>query len=55
MNTPVRWGVYDLERNLGLSREQALQVSDHLPVWAEFRVWEAPPPTSPVGRPSLYN
>ena len=50
-----RWGVYDLERNLGLSREQALQVSDHLPVWAEFRVWEAPPPTSPVGRPSLYN
>ncbi len=50
-----RWGVYDLERNLGLSREQALQVSDHLPVWAEFRVWEAPPPTSPVGRPSIYN
>ncbi len=50
-----RWGVYDLERNLGLSREQALQVSDHLPVWAEFRVWEAPPPTSPVGRPALYN
>lgn len=50
-----RWGVYDLERHLGLSREQALQVSDHLPVWAEFRVWEAPPATSSVGRPSLYN
>ena len=50
-----RWGVYDLEKNLGLSREQALQVSDHLPVWAEFSVWEAPPPTSSVGRPSLYN
>ena len=50
-----RWGVYDLERNLGISRDQALQVSDHLPVWAEFRVWEAPRPTSPVGRPSLYN
>ena len=50
-----RWGVYDLERNLGLNRDQALQVSDHLPVWAEFRVWEAPRPTTPVGRPSLYN
>lgn len=50
-----RWGVYDLERNLGLTREQALQVSDHLPVWAEFSVWEAQPPTSPMGRPSLYN
>ena len=50
-----RWGVYDLERNLGLNRDQALQVSDHLPIWADFRVWEASRPTTPVGRPSLYN
>jgi deoxyribonuclease-1-like protein len=50
-----RWGVYDLERNLGLTREQALQVSDHLPIWAEFRVWEAAPTTSRAGRPSLSN
>ena len=50
-----RWGVYDLERNLGLNRDQALQVSDHLPIWAEFRVWEASRPTTPVGRSSLYN
>ncbi|QDV57337.1 endonuclease/exonuclease/phosphatase family protein [Rosistilla oblonga] len=37
-----RWGVFDLERAFGLSREQALDVSDHLPVWAEFQIWEAP-------------
>lgn len=36
-----RWGVVDLEAAFGLSREQALDVSDHLPVWAEFSVWEA--------------
>jgi endonuclease/exonuclease/phosphatase family metal-dependent hydrolase len=35
-----RWGVYDLERAFGLTREQALKVSDHLPVWAEFSAWE---------------
>ena len=50
-----RWGVYDLERNLGLSRDQALQVSDHLPVWAGFRVWEARQPTHPTVRSPLYN
>jgi hypothetical protein len=37
-----RWGVYDLERTYGISREDALKVSDHLPVWAEFQVWETP-------------
>lgn len=37
-----RWGVLDLESTFGLSREQALDVSDHLPVWAEFQIWEAP-------------
>lgn len=36
-----RWGVVDLEAAFGLTREQALDVSDHLPVWAEFSVWEA--------------
>lgn len=36
-----RWGVYDLEGAYGLTRDQALQVSDHLPVWAEFGIWEA--------------
>ena len=37
-----RWGVYDLESSFQLTREQALTVSDHLPVWAEFHVQEAP-------------
>jgi endonuclease/exonuclease/phosphatase family metal-dependent hydrolase len=50
----MQWTVSGVTTNTR-SREQALQVSDHLPVWAEFRVWEAPPPTSPVGRPSIYN
>ena len=37
-----RWGIVDIERRFGLSRDQALKVSDHLPVWAEFEIWEAP-------------
>jgi hypothetical protein len=36
-----RWGVLDLAAELGLSMEQALDVSDHLPVWAEFSALEA--------------
>ncbi len=35
-----RKGVMDLEREFGLTREQALEVSDHLPVWAEFAAVE---------------
>ena len=38
-----RWGVFDLTEVYGLSQEQALTVSDHFPVWAEFSVWETPP------------
>lgn len=38
-----RWGVFDLEQVFGISREEALKVSDHLPVWAEFHSWEAVP------------
>lgn len=36
-----QWGVLDLMAEYGLSEEAALQVSDHLPVWAAFRVLEA--------------
>jgi exonuclease III len=39
-----RWGVYDVEQNFKLTREQALQVSDHLPVWAEFSAYESAAP-----------
>jgi len=35
-----RWGVLNLERTFGLSQDQALLVSDHFPIWAEFSPWE---------------
>ena len=37
-----RFGVLDFQRDLGLSEELALRVSDHLPVWAEFSAYEMP-------------
>ena len=53
-----RWGVLDVQNAFGLSAQQALEVSDHFPVWAEFstretsgqnlaRVPEATPGSSP--------
>jgi hypothetical protein len=35
-----RAGVIDLMRAYNLTREQAIEVSDHLPVWAEFSIFE---------------
>jgi endonuclease/exonuclease/phosphatase family metal-dependent hydrolase len=35
-----RGGVYDFLREFNLTLEQAVKVSDHLPVWAEFSVYE---------------
>jgi endonuclease/exonuclease/phosphatase family metal-dependent hydrolase len=35
-----RSGVFDFLRQYNLSQAQAKQVSDHLPVWAEFSVYE---------------
>lgn len=35
-----RWGVLDLMTEFGLTMEQALQISDHMPIWAEFSVRE---------------
>ena len=34
-------GVFDLMAEFGLSVDEALEVSDHLPVWAEFSVRES--------------
>ncbi|NQU20625.1 MAG: hypothetical protein HQ567_05030 [Candidatus Nealsonbacteria bacterium] len=34
-------GVFDLLAEFGLSMDEAIEVSDHLPVWAEFSVREA--------------
>jgi deoxyribonuclease-1-like protein len=39
-----RWGVYDLLRLHNLTVDQALQVSDHLPIWAEFSAYESATP-----------
>jgi deoxyribonuclease-1-like protein len=35
-----RSGVFDVIRHYNLTQKQALQVSDHFPVWAEFSVYE---------------
>ncbi|MEQ8211950.1 MAG: endonuclease/exonuclease/phosphatase family protein [Lacipirellulaceae bacterium] len=35
-----RSGVFDMVRVFNLSQEQALMVSDHFPVWAEFSAYE---------------
>ncbi|MEM6798818.1 MAG: endonuclease/exonuclease/phosphatase family protein [Planctomycetota bacterium] len=37
-------GVLDLEQRLGITRENALAISDHLPVWAEFSAVEGATP-----------
>jgi deoxyribonuclease-1-like protein len=35
-----RAGTLDMENLFGISSEQALKVSDHLPIWAEFTIFE---------------
>lgn len=37
-----RSGVYNLMEELGITMEQALALSDHMPVWAEFSATESP-------------
>lgn len=46
-----RGGVFDYMREYNLSLDDALLVSDHLPVWAEFSVFEGgrPPEVAGVG------
>ncbi len=39
-----RSGVFDFLRRYNLTLEEALEVSDHLPVWAEFYVYEGGQP-----------
>lgn len=38
-------GVFDFLRELNLTLDQALEISDHLPVWAEFSIYEGGRPT----------
>ncbi|MDA7906891.1 deoxyribonuclease [bacterium] len=37
-----RFGLVDLQRQFGITQQQALMVSDHLMLWAEFSVYEVP-------------
>ncbi|MEM9828345.1 MAG: endonuclease/exonuclease/phosphatase family protein [Planctomycetota bacterium] len=37
-----RTGVLDLEAAFGISQAEVKKISDHLPVWAEFSIYEAP-------------
>jgi len=39
-----RWGVYNFQKLHNLSLDQALQVSDHFPIWAEFSAYESVSP-----------
>lgn len=46
-----RSGVYDFMREFNLTLEEALVISDHLPVWAEFSVYEGGLPGSIARQP----
>lgn len=48
-----RCGVVDLQREYGLTLQQALEVSDHLPVWAEFSAYEGGKPGYVAGQNQL--
>lgn len=45
-----RWGVVNMRKAFNLSLDDALKVSDHLPVWAEFQATEATPHTATRSR-----
>ncbi len=45
-------GVLDLQQLFGFTREQASDVSDHLPVWAAFSAGELRPPNQFARQPS---
>ncbi len=49
-----RWGVFELESAFHLTPAQALEVSDHLPVWAEFRIYEATSPGNTARLPGPF-
>lgn len=46
-----RAGIFDYMRQYNLSMEEALEVSDHLPVWAEFSAYEGGQPGRIAARP----
>jgi len=46
-----RAGIFDFMRQYNLAMEEALEVSDHLPVWAEFSAYEGGQPGRIAARP----
>lgn len=46
-----RSGVYDLMREFNLTLDEALEISDHMPIWAEFSVYEGGQPGRVATRP----
>jgi deoxyribonuclease-1-like protein len=46
-----RAGVFDFMREFNLTMDQALEVSDHLPVWAEFSIYEGGQPGRVAAQP----
>lgn len=48
-----RGGVFDFMREYNLSQEDALLISDHLPVWGEFSVYEGGRPPEVAGRETV--
>lgn len=46
-----RGGVFDFLRDFNLTLDQAQRVSDHLPVWAEFSVYEGGRPGAIAAKP----
>jgi deoxyribonuclease-1-like protein len=47
-----RGGVFDFMREYNLTLNEALEVSDHLPVWAEFSVYEGGQPGRVAAQPA---
>ena len=43
-----RGGVFDFLRHYNLKLEQALNISEHVPVWAEFSIFEGAAPQAPT-------
>jgi endonuclease/exonuclease/phosphatase family metal-dependent hydrolase len=46
-----RAGIFDIMREFNLAQNQALEVSDHFPVWAEFSAYEGGPTGQTAVRP----
>ncbi|HEY2759735.1 MAG TPA: endonuclease/exonuclease/phosphatase, partial [Pirellulales bacterium] len=50
-----RSGIFDVLREFNLTLDQALQVSDHFPAWAEFSAYEGGPAGRVADREAVPN